>query len=99
MEENGEGSMDGYKIFSIVAGLIYMVVLGVSFNFRETAKAAFVDVVIALVIGGAWFFLKKFFNVEYETEARVWAVVFVIALGIFVILIMQIFSSQGRSVF
>lgn len=99
MEEKSKGSMDGYKNFSIIVGLIYMVVLGVSFNFRETAKAAYVDVVVALVIGLAWFFLKKFFNVEHETEARVWAIVFVIALGIFVIMIMQIFSSQGRSVF
>ena len=48
--------MGGYKIFSIIVGLIYMAVLGVTVNFREAGKAAVLDLIIALVFGGAWLF-------------------------------------------
>lgn len=88
--------MDGYKIFSIVVGLVYMAVLGVTESFRETGKDLFLDLLVALVFGGAWFFGKKFFNMEDDAGARVWAIVLVIALGLFVIVMLNIFSSQGR---
>lgn len=88
--------MDRYRIFSIVVGLMYMAVLGVTFNFSEAGKAVFLDLIIALVFGGAWLFWKKFFHAEEDTGTRIWAVATVIALALFVILMMNIFSSQGR---
>ncbi len=53
--------MDGCKIFSIIVGLIYMAVLGVTVNFREAGKAVVLDLIIALVFGGAWLFGKRFY--------------------------------------
>ncbi len=88
--------MDGYRIFSIIVGLVYVAVLGVTFNFREAGKAVFLDLIIALVFGGAWLFGKKFFHAEEETGARVLAVVIVLALAVFVLVMLNIFSSQGR---
>ena len=88
--------MDGYKIFSIIVGLIYMAVLGVTVTIREAGKAVVLDLIIALVFGGAWLFGKKFFHAEEETGARVWAVVLVLALAVFVIVMLNIFSLQGR---
>mgnify|MGYP000872135963 CR=1 FL=1 len=88
--------MDGCKIFSIIVGLIYMAVLGVTVNFREAGKAVVLDLIIALVFGGAWLFGKRFFNAEEDAGAKVWAVVVVIALALFTIVMLNIFSSQGR---
>lgn len=88
--------MDGYKIFSIVVGLVYMAVLGVTESFRETNKDLFLDLLIALLFGGVWFFGKKFFKMEDDAGARVWAIVLVIALGLFVIVMFNIFSYQSR---
>ena len=53
--------MDGYKLFSIIVGLIYMAVLGVTVNLNEAGKSVVLDLLIALVFGGAWLFWKKFF--------------------------------------
>ena len=77
--------MDGCKIFSIIVGLIYMAVLGVTVNFREAGKAVVLDLIIALVFGGAWLFGKRFFKAEEDAGAKVWAVVVVIALALFTI--------------
>jgi hypothetical protein len=88
--------MDGYKIFSIIVGLVYMAVLGVTESFRETGKDLFLDLLVALLFGGAWFFGKKFFKMEDDEGARVWAIVLVIALGLFVIVMFNIFSYQRR---
>ena len=88
--------MDGYKIFSIIVGLIYIAVLGVTVNFREAGKSVVLDLLIALVFGGAWLFWKKFFKAEEDAGARIWAVATVIALALFVIVMINIFSSQGR---
>ena len=88
--------MDGCKIFSIIVGLIYMAVLGVTVNFREAGKAVVLDLIIALVFGGAWLFGKRFFKAKEDAGAKVWAVVVVIALALFTIVMLNIFSSQGR---
>ena len=60
--------MDGCKIFSIIVGLIYMAVLGVTVNFREAGKAVVLDLIIALVFGGAWLFGKRFFKAAKHGE-------------------------------
>ena len=52
--------MDGYKIFSILVGLVYMAVLGVTESFRETGRDLFLDLLIALVFGELGFSVKNF---------------------------------------